>query len=100
MIEMSKVEKWQLSDFYQSRREKIIGLLLAEIIFLKSHIKQVHSVTQQRQFETGLEKIDYILGLLKKTEEELPEDTFDKLINLVYIILKEIVIELEKELEI
>ena len=100
MIEMSKVEKWQLSDFYQSRREKIIGLLLGEIIFLKSHIKQIHSVSQQCQFETGLEKIDYILGLLKKTEEELPEDTFDKLISLVYIILKEIVIELEKELEI
>ncbi|MBY9004239.1 MAG: hypothetical protein KGD73_09735 [Candidatus Lokiarchaeota archaeon] len=97
---MSKVEKWQLSDFYQSRREKIIGLLLGEIIFLKSHIKQIHSVSQQCQFETGLEKIDYILGLLKKTEEELPEDTFDKLINLVYNILKEIVIELEKELEI
>ena len=100
MIEMSKVEKWQLSDFYQSRREKIIGLLLGEIIFLKSHIRQIHSVNQQLQFETGLEKIDYILGLLKKTEEELPEDTFDKLINLVYNILKEIVIELEKELEI
>ena len=100
MIEMSKVEKWQLSDFYQSRREKIISLLLGEIIFLKSHIKQIHSVNQQCQFEAGLEKIDYILGLLKKTEEELPEDTFDKLINLVYNILKEIVIELEKELEI
>ena len=100
MIEMSKVEKWQLSDFYQSRREKIIGLLLGEIIFLKSHIKQMHSANQHRQFEMGLEKIDYILGLLKNTEEELPEDTFDKIISLVYNILKEIVIELEKELEI
>ncbi|MCJ7647456.1 MAG: hypothetical protein MUP85_02475 [Candidatus Lokiarchaeota archaeon] len=100
MIEMSKVEKWQLSDYYQTRREKIIGLLLGELIFLKNHIKQIHSVTQQRQFETGLEKIDYILGLLKKNEEELPEDIFDKIINLVYNILKEIVIELEKELEI
>jgi hypothetical protein len=100
MIEMSKVEKWQLSDFYQSRREKIISLLLGEIIFLKSHIKQIHSDNQRCQFEIGLEKIDYILGLLNKTEEELPEDTFDKLINLVYNILKEIVIELEKEIEI
>ncbi|MCJ7647900.1 MAG: hypothetical protein MUP85_04755 [Candidatus Lokiarchaeota archaeon] len=97
---MSKVEKWQLSDFYQSRREKIIGLLLGEIIFLKSHIKQIHSVSQQSQFEMGLEKIDYILGLLKKTEEELPEESFDSIISLVYNIMKEIVIELEKELEI
>lgn len=100
MIEMSKVEKWQLSDFYQSRREKIVSLLLGEIIFLKSHINQIHSVNQRYQFQKGLEKIDYILGLLNKTEEEMPEDTFDKLINLVYNILKEIVIELEKELEI
>ena len=48
----------------------------------------------------GLEKIDYILGLLKKTEEELPEESFDSIISLVYNIMKEIVIELEKELEI
>jgi hypothetical protein len=100
MIKMSKVEKWQLSDFYQSRREKIINLLLGEIIFLKSHIKQIHSGSQQSQFEKGLEKIDYILGLLKKTDGELPEESFDSIISLVYNILKEIIIELEKELEI
>jgi len=100
MIEMSKVEKWQLSDFYQSRREKIVALLLGELIFLKTHVKQIHCVTQQHQFQTGLEKIDYILGLLKKSEEELHEDTFDSIISLVYNILKEIVIELEKELGI
>lgn len=97
---MSKVEKWQFSDFYQSRREKIISLLLGEIIFLKSHISQINSVNQRCQFEMGLEKIDYILGLLSNSEEDMAEDTFDKLINLVYNILKEIVIELEKELQI
>jgi len=100
MIKLSKVEKWQLCDLYQSRREKIISLLLSETIFLKSHIKQINSVNQQCKFNIALEKIDYVLGLLRKSEEELPEDTFDKLISLVYNILKEIVIELEKELEI
>jgi hypothetical protein len=100
MIKMSKVGELQLSDFYQSRREKIISLLLGEIIFLKSHIGQIHSISQECQLEPGLEKIDYILTLLKKTEEELPEDTFDNIISLVYNILREIVIEIEKELNI
>jgi len=99
MIEMNKIGIWQLSDFYQSRREKIINLLLSEIIFLKNYVKQIHSESQQSQFESGLEKLDYILGLLKKTEGELPEESFDSIISLVYNILKEIVIKLEKELE-
>ena len=95
---MSKVENWQLSDFYQSRREKIVNLLLSEIIFLKSHIKETNTQRQHSSMELALERLDYILELIRKNDKDLPEHEFNSIINLVYNILKEIVSELEKTL--
>jgi len=38
---MSKVIKWQYPDLFEPRREKLVNLLLSEIIFLKSHLKKL-----------------------------------------------------------
>jgi len=97
---MSKVQKWEFSDFFVSRREKLVNLLLSEIIFLKSRVKCLSSIEQQDSFSLALEKLNYILGMIKRSEKDIDEQEFDFIINLVHNILKVIISEIEKDLKI
>ena len=47
--DMSKIIKWQYSDFFEPRREKLVSILLSEIIFLKSHIKK-SNISKKNQY--------------------------------------------------
>ena len=97
---MSKVQKWEFSDFFVSRREKLINLLLSEIIFLKSRVKCLSSKEQQDLCNLALEKLNYIMDTIKRSEKEIDEQEFDFIINLVHNILKVIISEIEKDLKI
>ena len=97
---MSKVQKWEFSDFFVSRREKLINLLLSEIIFLKSRVKCLSSKEQQDLCNLALEKLNYIMDTIKRSEKEINEQEFDFIINLVHNILKVIISEIEKDLKI
>ena len=97
---MSKVQKWGFSDFFVSRREKLINLLLSEIIFLKSRVKCLSSKEQQDLCNLALEKLNYIMDTIKRSEKEINEQEFDFIINLVHNILKVIISEIEKDLKI
>lgn len=97
---MSKVQKWEFSDFFASRRDKLVNLLLSEIIFLKSRVKGLSSKEQQDSCSLALEKLNYILDTIKRSEQEIDEQEFDFIINLVHNIIKVIISEIEKELKI
>jgi len=92
---MSKVIKWQYPDFFEPRREKLVNLLLSEIIFLKSHMKKLTLNENTGGIETALDKLDYLLNTLKNNDTELSNKDFDKVVLIIYQIFKEIVNKLE-----
>jgi len=92
---MSKVIKWKYADFFQSRREKLINLLVSEIIYLKSHINKSKILNEQQYLKKALNKLEYTLSLLKNFEKDLSDEEFDKFIKIIYEIIKEIVVNIE-----
>jgi hypothetical protein len=92
---MSKVIKWQYSEFFDLRREKLVNLLLSEIIFLKSHLKKVTLIEKTGSIEIALNKLDYLLNTLKNNDTELSDMDFDKVVRIIYQIFQEIVKKLE-----
>ena len=92
---MSKVIKWQYSDFFEPRREKLVNLLLSEIIFLKSHLKKLTLNEDTKCIEIALDKLDYLLNMLKNNDTELSDKDFDKVVLIIYQIFQEIVNKLE-----
>ena len=87
---MSKANNWFYQDFYESRNNKLINLLLSEIIFLKSQIKHSDNVEIQSCMELALNKLEYLLNTLKDQNHDLSNEDFDKLILLIYNIFKNI----------
>ena len=92
---MSKAIKWQYPDLFEPRRGKLVNLLLSEIIFLKSHLKKLTLNEQTGSIELALDKLDYLLNILKNFDTELSEKDFDKVIQIIYHIFQEIVNKLE-----
>ncbi len=92
---MSKVIKWQYSDLFEPRREKLVNLLLSEIIFLKSRLKQLTLNEQFRNFKIALNKLEYLLNTLKNNDTELSDKDFDKVVLIIYQIFQEIINNLE-----
>ncbi len=92
---MSKVIKWQYPDFFEPRREKLVNLLLSEIIFLKGHMKKLTLNEEARFIKIALEKLDYLLNTLKNNDTDLSDKDFDKVVLIIYQIFKEIVNKLE-----
>jgi len=86
---MSKVIKWQYPDFFQPRREKLVNMLLSEIIFLKSQSKKCDN-NERKWIEVALDKLEYILIALKKNDKNLSEDDFNRTVMIVYDIFREI----------
>ena len=92
---MSKVTKWQYSELFEPRREKLVNLLLSEIIFLKSHLKKASITEETKSLKNALNKLDYILNTLKNSDTELSEEDFDKVILIIYHVFQEIAIKLQ-----
>ncbi|MFX1314007.1 MAG: hypothetical protein ACFFHD_15555 [Promethearchaeota archaeon] len=92
---MSKVTKWQYNDIFEPRREKLINMLLCEIIFLKSQLKQSKSKNQEYYLNIALNKLEFVLKILKKSEKDISDMEFDRIIKVVYEVFKEIVINIE-----
>ncbi len=88
--DMSKVIKWQYSDFFEPRRDKLVNILLSEIIFLKSHIKKSNISKKNQCLEIALDKLEYLLDTLKKSDIDLSDKDFDKVIMIIYHVFEEI----------
>ena len=92
--DMSKVIKWQYSDFFEPRRDKLVSILLSEIIFLKSHIKKSNISKKIQYLEIALDKLEYLLDTLKKSDIDLSDKDFDKVIMIIYHVFEEITTQL------
>jgi len=92
---MSKTILGQYTDFVQSRKDKLINMLISEIIFLKTRFKSAEDKEEISYLKTALHKLDYLLNKLKENSLEIPEKDFDKIMMMIYHIFKEIAIKLE-----
>jgi len=64
-------------------------MLLNEIIFLKNQCKKCES-DQRKWIEVALEKLEYLLNMLKNNEQDVTEEDFNSTIMIVYDIFREI----------
>ncbi len=92
---MSKAIFWQYNGFIQSRKEKLVNMLISEIIFLKTNIKKAGNRIEIKELKIALDKLEYLLNKLKKFSSDIPETDFDKIIMLIYGIFKNIAEKLE-----
>lgn len=92
---MSKTILWQYNKFVQSRKEKLVSMLISEIIFLKTRFKRANNRDEISYLKNGLDKLDYLLNKLKDNSSEMPEEDFDKIIMMIYHIFKDIANKLE-----
>jgi len=92
---MSKTILWQYDKFVQSRKEKLVSMLISEIIFLKTRFKRAKNRDEISYLKNALDKLDYLLNKLKNNSSDIPEGDFDKIIMMIYHIFKEIAIKLE-----
>ncbi|MFX1391120.1 MAG: hypothetical protein ACFE9Z_13730 [Promethearchaeota archaeon] len=87
---MSKAMIWQYQDFIKSRKEKLVNMLISEIIFLKKKIKKTQNNDQVKELEFALNRLEFLLNKLKTSSSDIPEKDFDKIIRLIYGIFKDI----------
>ena len=97
---MSKAIIWQYKEFVQSRKEKIVNMLISEIIFLKSRFKRAQNKDELLSLKKALEKLDYLLNALKSKSSIISEEDFDKIVMLIYQIFKDIADNLEETIKI
>ncbi len=89
---MSRVINWQYDDLFRSRKEKLINMLISEIIFLKNKSR---STNKQEFIEKALIKLEYLLNIINRSNLDLSEKDFDKVILLIYNIFRGITEKLE-----
>ena len=89
---MSRVINWQYDDLFRSRKEKLINMLISEIIFLKNKSR---STNKQEFIEKALIKLEYLLNVLNRNNTDLSEKDFNKVILLIYNIFRGITEKLE-----
>lgn len=95
---MSKAIIWQYKDFIQSRKKKLVNMLLSEIIFLKTRFKRAKNKDELDHLKNALDKLEYLLNKLREISVGMPEEDFDKILMLIYRIFKEIADNLERKI--
>ena len=92
---MSKALMWQYNEFIHSRKEKLVNMLISEIIFLKTRVKSAINKNEISYLKNALDKLDYLLNKLKNNSSDMPEEDFDRIVMLIYHVFKEIATKLE-----
>lgn len=92
---MSKSIIWQYDEFIKSRKEKLTNMLISEIIFLKKKFKEAKNKDELDSLKTALDKLEYLLNMLKDNSSDIPEEDFDRIVMLIYQIFKDIAESLE-----
>jgi len=93
---VSKTIVWQYNEFIQSRKEKLVRMLISEIIFLKTRFERANNKKEISYLKKALDKLEFLLIKLKIYSSDIPEEDFDKVIMLIYRIFKEIADNLEQ----
>jgi len=92
---MSETIILHYNEFIQSRKVKLIDILVSEIIFLKSNFKKAKNKDDLDHLEYALEKLEDILIKLKHYSSNMQEKDVDKIILVIYRLFKDISTNLE-----
>ena len=95
---MSKALFWQYNEFIRSRKEKLVNMLISEIIFLKTRIERADNKDEVNYLKNALKKLDYLSNKLRNYSIHMSREDFDKVIMLIYHIFKEIADNLERQI--
>jgi len=95
---MSKAIIWQYNEFIQSRKEKLVKMLISEIIFLKTHFKRAKNKHEKFHLKKALDKLEYLINKLKENCSNMSEEDFDRVLMVIYRIFKDIADNLEREI--
>jgi len=96
---MSKTIVLPYNVFVESRKDKLVNMLISEIIFLKTRVKRANNKDEISYLKNALDKLDYLLNKLKNNSSDMPEGDFDKIIMLIYQIFKDVADNLEENIK-
>ena len=57
---MSKALFWQYKEFMPSRKQKLVKMLISEIIFLKTRFERIDNKDELSYLKNALNKLEYI----------------------------------------
>jgi hypothetical protein len=97
---VSKTIVWQYNEFIQSRKEKLVRMLISEIIFLKTRFERANNKKEISYLKKALDKLEFLLIKLKIYSSDIPEEDFDKIIMLIYHTFKEVADNLDHDMRI
>ena len=92
---MSKTIVLPYNVFVESRKDKLVNMLISEIIFLKTRVKRAINKDEISYLRNGLDKLDYLLNQLKNNSSDMTEGDFDKIVMIIYHIFNEIANKVE-----
>ncbi len=83
------------NEFIQSRKVKLITILISEVLFLKTNFNNTKSRDDIYHLEYALEKLEDLLSKLKSYGSDMQERDFDEILMVTYHLLKDIAMNLE-----
>ncbi|MFX1571203.1 MAG: hypothetical protein ACFFB0_00475 [Promethearchaeota archaeon] len=92
---MSETIVLHYNEFIQSRKLKLVDILMSEIIFLKSNFKKAKTKDDLDHLEYALEKLEEILNKLKHYGSNMKEKEFDEILMVIYRLFKDISMNLD-----
>jgi len=92
---MSETLILQYNEFIQSRKVKLINVLVSEIIFLKANFNKANNTDDLYHLEYALEKLEDFLIKLKNHSSDMQEKDFDEILLVTYRLFKDIAMNLE-----
>ena len=92
---MSEILILQYNEFIQSRKVKLINVLVSEIIFLKANFNRAENRKDLNHLKYALEKLEDFLIKLKSHSSEMQENDFDEILLVTYRFFKDIAMNLE-----
>ncbi len=92
---MSETLILQYNEFIQSRKVKLINVLVSEIIFLKANFNKAKNRDDSYHLKYALEKLGDLLNKLKYHSSDMQEKDFDEILIVTYHLFKDIAMNLE-----
>jgi hypothetical protein len=89
---MSEIMNWEFKVLFSNNREKIIQLLISELIFLEECFKKARNKKERDIIKNTHKKIEEILiAQQKNVDNILSEKDYENLITRIYHLLNNIV---------
>ena len=81
---MSQLDKWQFREFFQNDREKVIQLLISEMIFLNHCLRKAKKRKERRIIKKTFKKLEKLLIAQQgQLDVNLSEEDYKNIISTI-----------------